>query len=140
MAKLLGFTGYSKLPKAQLVDRLAGDGPARVEPPAAAPRTPVTAPRDPVDDAAAEQASSHQAQPPTEAPSAAITDVASIAAHLRGTEAEEEGAAYLRAQHLDREGLLAVAAELQLTRVDRLSQNELEKRILKQAIGARRKF
>lgn len=66
--------------------------------------------------------------------------MAAIATSLRETETEEEGAAYLRAQHLDRESLLAVAAELQLTRVSRLSQTELEKRVLKQAIGARRKF
>ncbi len=68
------------------------------------------------------------------------SDIAAIAARLRETETEEEGAAYLRAQHLTRESLLAVAAELQLTRVDRLSQTELEKRVLRQAIGARRKF
>ncbi len=47
---------------------------------------------------------------------------------------------YLREQRLDHATLLAVAAELQLTRVDRLRQTELEKRVLKQAIGARRKF
>jgi len=49
-------------------------------------------------------------------------------------------AEYLEAQHLDRDSLLAVATELQLTRMDRLSQKELRRRILKQAIGARRKF
>ena len=68
------------------------------------------------------------------------SDAAAIASHLRETETEEEGAAYLQAQYLDREGLLAVATELQLTRVDRLQPKELEKRVLKQAIGARRKF
>nr|WP_166640613.1 hypothetical protein [Amycolatopsis sp. SID8362] len=68
------------------------------------------------------------------------SDAAAIASHLRETETEEEGAAYLQAQHLDREGLLAVATELQLTRVERLQPKELEKRVLKQAIGARRKF
>lgn len=67
-------------------------------------------------------------------------DVPAIASRLRETATEEEGAAYLRGQHLDRESLLAVAGELQLTRVGRLSQAELEKRVLKQAIGARRKF
>jgi hypothetical protein len=66
--------------------------------------------------------------------------VAAIASQLREIETEEEGAGYLEAQHLDRESLLAVAAELGLTRVNRLSQPELEKRLLKQAIGARRKF
>lgn len=68
------------------------------------------------------------------------TDAAAIAAHLRGTDTEDEGAAYLRARRLDRETLLAVAAELLLTRVDHLSRPQLEKRVLKQAIGARRKF
>jgi len=65
---------------------------------------------------------------------------AAIAAHLRACDTEAEGAAYLRAQHLDRQGLLAVAAALQLTRMDRLTKTELEKRVIKQAIGARRKF
>lgn len=62
-----------------------------------------------------------------------------IAAHLRATETETEGATYLQAQHLDREGLLAVADALGLTRVDRLSLKGLKERILNQAIGARRK-
>ncbi len=66
--------------------------------------------------------------------------MAAIALRLHEMETEEEGAAYLHAQHLDRESLLAVAAELQLTRVNRLNQTELEKRVLKQAIGSRRKF
>lgn len=63
-----------------------------------------------------------------------------IAAHLRATETVDEGAAYLKEQSLDRESLLAVAAALGLTRVDRLSKPKLEARILQQAIGARRKF
>lgn len=67
-------------------------------------------------------------------------DVAAIAARLRETGTEEEGAEYLHAQNLDADGLLSVAAALGLTRVDRLRQAELEKRVLKQAIGARRKF
>lgn len=65
---------------------------------------------------------------------------ATVASTLRAAETVEEGAAYLDAQQLDKEDLLAVAAELQLTRVDRLSRNALEARVLKQAIGARRKF
>ncbi|VVJ15343.1 Uncharacterised protein [Amycolatopsis camponoti] len=67
-------------------------------------------------------------------------DVAAIASHLRELETESDGAAYLDAQRLDKAALLAVAAELQLTRVTRLSQRELKKRVLYQAIGARRKF
>lgn len=68
------------------------------------------------------------------------TIAAEIAAHLRGIDTEDEGLAYLRAQQLDRAGLLAVAAELQLTRVDRLSNPQLEQRVIKQAISARRKY
>ena len=69
-----------------------------------------------------------------------IPDPAAIAKRLRGTETVDEGAAYLRAQNLDRAALLAVAAELLLTRVERLSKKALVERIIKQAIGARRKF
>jgi hypothetical protein len=67
-------------------------------------------------------------------------DAAVTAQRLRETATVEDGAAYLRTLHLDKESLLAVAAELQLTRVDRLGRVELEKRVLQQAIGARRKF
>ncbi|WP_280367400.1 hypothetical protein [Nocardia wallacei] len=67
-------------------------------------------------------------------------EAAQIASRLREIETEDEGAAYISAQRLDRAALLAVATELHLTRVDRLSRTELEKRVLKQAIGARRKF
>jgi hypothetical protein len=70
----------------------------------------------------------------------AAADAATIAAQLRELATEDDGATYLHTQHLDKPGLLAVAAELGLTRVDRLSHTELEKRVLKQAIGARRKF
>lgn len=62
------------------------------------------------------------------------------AAYLRAAGTEAEGAEYLRTQGLDRAGLLAVAAELHLTRVDRLNRAELERRVLNQAITARRKF
>ncbi|UJW36879.1 hypothetical protein L3Q67_45250 (plasmid) [Saccharothrix sp. AJ9571] len=63
-----------------------------------------------------------------------------IAKRLRATDTEDEGATYLHEQQLDREGLLAVAAELGLSRLERASKPELERRVLKQAIGARRKF
>ena len=71
---------------------------------------------------------------------ASQVDPAAVAKRLRETATEEEGTAYLQAQQLDRADLLAVAAALQLTRVDRLSRSDLEKRVIKQAIGARRKF
>ena len=120
VAKLLGLTRYSGLAKPQLTAFIAGHGRHRPAPPVEQPlpRPPAPAPEPPPRDA----------------------DMAAIAARLRDIETEDEGAAYLRAQHLDRDGLLAVATELQLTRVDRLKQAELEKRVLKQAIGARRKF
>ena len=116
VAKLLGVTRYSGLTKPKLVDRLAGKTDT---PPSPTKEKPATVPV---------------------ATTTTSADVAAIAARLREIETEEEGAAYLRAEHLDREGLLGVAAELLLTRVDRLKQSELEKRVLKQAIGARRKF
>jgi hypothetical protein len=116
LAKNRRLRGYSKLTRAQLVDLLSGS-PERAET--------RTVPEEPPQ------------APPARRPD---FDVAAVAAHLRETESEEEGAAYLQEQRLDREGLLAVAAELQLTRVSRLNQRELEKRVLKQAIGARRKF
>jgi hypothetical protein len=68
------------------------------------------------------------------------SDAAAIAAHLREIDTEEQGAEYLHAQQLDQPALLAVAAALGLTRVERLSHKELTRRVLKQAIGARRKF
>jgi hypothetical protein len=80
------------------------------------------------------------APPTAPVPAPRNVEAAAIATRLRETETVEEGAAYLEAQHLDRDGLLAVATELGLSRVDRLRPAELEKRVLKQAIGARRKF
>lgn len=69
------------------------------------------------------------------------TDTAAdMAARLREINTTAEGADYLRTQGLDRAGLLAVATELHMTRVDRLSRAELERRVLGQAITARRKF
>lgn len=67
-------------------------------------------------------------------------DAAAIAAQLRGTDTETQGAAYLAELKLDQAGLVAVATALGLSRMERLSQKELRRRILKQAIGARRKF
>ena len=129
VAKALGLTGYSNLTKPKLVDLLVAHdaAPPRATPPRKPPApepVPVAAPT----------------APPPAAPAIPGVDAAAIAVHLRATETEEEGAEYLREQRLDRDALLAVAAELQLTRVDRLRQTELEKRVLKQAIGARRKF
>ncbi|MFD3508883.1 Rho termination factor N-terminal domain-containing protein [Nocardia sp. NPDC058666] len=156
VAKLLGMKGYSKLKKDELVDLLVrfsvDDGTGGVGPTvntdfatdsSAAPATTVKAdePKVPVQSHAS-RGLLHVPEPAPTASAAATTaaDAAAIAAHLRVTETEDAGAAYLREQNLDRARLLAVAAELQLTRVDRLSRAELEKRVLKQAISARRKF
>lgn len=67
-------------------------------------------------------------------------DPAALVARLRATETVDEGAAHLRELQLDRERLLAVATASGLTRVDRLSKKALEERVIKQTIGARRKF
>jgi len=78
---------------------------------------------------------------PTESPETEPTTAAgAIAAQLRGTATVDQGAAYLADQKLDRKTLLAVAGELGLDRVDRLSTKKLQERVLKQAIGARNKF
>ncbi len=123
VAKALGMSRYSKLSRARLVDLLVSRDPTPSPAAVAQPErlAPVTTP---------------DAPPPT----MADVDPAAVAARLRETETEEQGAEYLREQRLDHGTLLAVAAELQLTRVDRLRPAELEKRVLKQAIGARRKF
>ncbi|WP_410640677.1 hypothetical protein [Amycolatopsis sp. lyj-346] len=82
----------------------------------------------------------------TERPTSAVnanteqSAAAAVAARLRETATTEQGAAYLKDQQLDRETLLAVAGELGLTRMDRLSKTKLQERVLKQAIGARNKF
>ena len=123
VAKLLGLTRYSGLTKPQLTAFIAGHHQNRAAPAPAEQEIPRPSP---------------MARPAE--PTRRAVDAAAIAARLRDIETEDDGAAYLRAQHLDREGLLAIAAELQLTRVDRLKPSELEKRVLKQAIGARRKF
>lgn len=80
---------------------------------------------------------------PTETSGATVmatSDVTAIVAKLRTTDTEADGSTYLDEQKLTREKLLAVAAALQVTRVQRLSMKELKKRILRQAIGARRKY
>ena len=121
VAKLCGLVGYSKLTRPKLLNLLVGQRSDATDGSVTARTTPSAA-----------------ASPPaTREPNAAA---ATIATRLRETETEEQGVVYLREQNLDREGLLAVAAELQLTRVERLSRTELEKRVLRQAIGARRKF
>ncbi|MDQ0378585.1 hypothetical protein [Amycolatopsis thermophila] len=63
-----------------------------------------------------------------------------VAARLRATGTEDEGAAYLRSLRLNRDDLLAVATALGLSRLGRLSTKALEAKVLHQAIGARRKF
>lgn len=67
-------------------------------------------------------------------------DAAAIALRLRETETETEGTTYLESLKLDKDSLLAVATELQLSRLERQSGAEIKRRIIKQAIGARRKF
>jgi hypothetical protein len=129
VAKKLRIRRYSKLRHSALVELLLHHGSNQTEGPPAGSRTSVTE----------QQATGREAPPSTET-TKTNADAETIASRLREIETEEEGAAYLQAQHLDRDGLLAVATRLQLTRVDRLSQADLEKRVLKQAIGARRKF
>ena len=75
-------------------------------------------------------------EPATELPD----DFAAIAAKLREIETVEEGTEYLDAQHLDKKGLLAVAAAVGLSRLERKSGVEIKRRVIQQAIGARRKF
>lgn len=129
IAKELRLPKYSNLAKAKLIDLIAGQDPVPADKPADEPK-PALVTEDPVPEPPA-------AVPVTTEPDAGA---AAIAARLREIDTEDEGAEYLQAQRLDRDGLLAVATELQLTRMDRLSQKELRRRILKQAIGARRKF
>ncbi|WP_410664667.1 hypothetical protein [Amycolatopsis sp. lyj-84] len=121
VAKLCGLRGYSRLNREKLIDQLVFH-----------------------DSSVEQQLSTRKSMPPTSAPQPSSArsnaDVAAIASRLREMDTVEEGAAYLRSHKLDRESLLVLAAELQLTRVTRLSQPELEKRVLKQAIGSRRKF
>ncbi|WP_326833806.1 hypothetical protein VSH64_02445 [Amycolatopsis rhabdoformis] len=124
VAKELKIKRYSHLTVAKLVDLLARHGAVEAEAPAG-DHEPGPAHLEP-----------EQPAEPEKSPA----EVAAVVVQLREAESEEEGAEYLRAQQLDRASLLAVAAELQLTRVDRLSRADLEKKVLKQAISARRKF
>ncbi|MEV4127213.1 hypothetical protein [Nocardia sp. NPDC049707] len=79
-----------------------------------------------------------QAQPaPASAPD---VDAAAVAAHLRSLATLDDGAAYLDSLGLKAPALRAVAAQLHLTRIDRLSAPALRARIVQQAIGARNKF
>ncbi|MEV4144581.1 hypothetical protein AB0J40_12990 [Amycolatopsis sp. NPDC049691] len=123
VARSVGLRGYSGLTRAKLIAVLASHGPNGAAPDVTEASTPAPPP-----------APAETTRPDVD------VDVAAVAARLRELDSEALGAAYLHDQRLDRETLLAVAAELQLTRVTRLSQPELEKRVLKQAIGARRKF
>ncbi|MFF0492065.1 hypothetical protein ACFYTQ_23805 [Nocardia sp. NPDC004068] len=129
VARACGLRGYSGLKKAALIDLLSVPDTHDRHVAAAAPPEP----------AVFEPGPERAGRPETSTAATAV-DATAIAERLRELESEQEGAAYLRDQRLDRESLLALAAELQLTRVGRLSQSELEKRVLKQAIGARRKF
>jgi hypothetical protein len=141
VAKLHGLTGYSRLTHRALIDLLASRDTNQIDTLKAEPRPPAPATPDPVDDTpAAEQHPTARETPPSTSTAQPNADAAAIASRLREMETEQEGAAYLHEQHLGKETLLAVAAELQLTRVERLNPKELEKRVLKQAIGARRKF
>jgi hypothetical protein len=138
VARSMGLRGYGNLAKAKLIALLAGNGSDQSNTNSSEQSTPIAPPSSQEDDAP-ETVPSEAASSPAELPRSDV-DVVAIASHLRELETEEAGADYLHEQRLDRETLLEVAGELQLTRVTRLSQNELEKRVLKQAIGARRKF
>jgi len=124
VAKLRGLRRYSKLAKDQLVEALVTHGSVETS-----------------SDARADGPGRNRpaAMPPVESDEPHHR-AAYVASRLRELQTEEEGAEFLRAQRLDRAALLAVATELHLTRVDRLNRTELERRVLKQAIGARRKF
>lgn len=128
VAKELGRTGYSRLNRDALTELLSEHRPSGATPRAK------TVPGNDV------RAAARAAQPREPRGSKREVDAATIAARLREADTEREGSTLLREHAFDRDGLLAVAAELRLTRVDRLNHAALEKRILKQAIGARRKF
>ncbi|WIV60921.1 Rho termination factor N-terminal domain-containing protein [Amycolatopsis nalaikhensis] len=141
VAKALGLRNYSGLRKANVIDLLAGHDPGRAAAPTAEPNHPAhPAPPPPDDEPDTRQHVGRDEVQPARVTTRPEIDAAAIASRLREIDTEEEGGVYLQEQQLDREGLLAVAAELQLTRVERLSQKELRRRVLKQAIGARRKF
>ena len=141
VAKALRLKRYSRLKVDNLVTMLVTQGPAQ---PAARPKAPQAPPVVPPPAAEPPATEPPATEPPATVPAVEAVkpdaDMAAIALRLRETETVDEGAAYLREQHLDKDGLLAVATALGLTRVNNLRQSELEKRVLKQAIGARRKF
>ncbi|MEU4668538.1 hypothetical protein AB0F91_11295 [Amycolatopsis sp. NPDC023774] len=124
VAKSLRLRRYSHLTIAKLVDLLARHGVVQAETSAGeTEHRPVR----------------QEPAPPAE-PQKSPAEIAAIVVRLREADNDEEGAEYLRAQQLDRASLLAVATALQLTRVERLSRTDLEKKVLNQAVGARRKF
>jgi hypothetical protein len=124
----------------QLIDPVARHGVDRAEGPPAEPARQEPPPAEVAAPSAEVARPSTEVAAPSVEVAAPSADLAAVAARLRELETEQDGAAYLREQHLDRDGLLGVAAALGFTRVTRLSQPELERRVLKQAIGARRKF
>ena len=141
VAKALGLSRYSKIARTELVNRLVSQHTEQTYLAAEKATTPApTSPHPTEKDSAAKQQNTTPVAPTFTETAKPNLDAAAIASRLREIETEEKGAAYLHAQDLDRESLLTVAAELLLTRVERLSRAELEKRVLKQAIGARRKF
>ncbi|MDS0140612.1 MULTISPECIES: hypothetical protein [unclassified Amycolatopsis] len=84
-------------------------------------------------------------EPVMQAASPGVVDVpggaGAVAERLRSTQRAEDGAVYLEGLGLDRAGLLTVAGELQLTRLESVrSLKELRRRIVQQAIGGRNKF
>jgi hypothetical protein len=141
VAGALGMKGYSNYRRENLVELLSAldSDLSDASPPehATPPRTPPAPVEDP---SKLTQQAVSRTMPVSGDSGKPAADAVAVASHLRELDTEEEGAGYLDAQHLDKDGLLAVAAELQLTRVTRLSQKELRKRVLYQAIGARRKF
>lgn len=138
VARAMKTPGFSGLVKDKLIDLLASYGLSQVTSSAAEPSDPAGTQPDPPGKSVEIENFERSRGPAEETTPNA--DVTAVVAHLRELETEEEGATYLREQNLDRDSMLAVAAELQLTRVTRLSRSELERRVLKQAIGARRKF
>lgn len=138
VARAMKTRGFSDLAKEKLIDFLAGYGLSSVTPSAPEPSGPADTHPAPPEKSVKTEIFERSPGPVEETrPTGEVTAVVS---RLRELETEEEGAAYLHEQRLDHETMLAVAAELQLTRVTRLSRSELERRVLKQAIGARRKF
>jgi hypothetical protein len=127
VAKILGLRRYSDLTLIRLKEMLADPGGAQLprRGPGVQRQTPLPA------------TAYGQAPPPAATPP---VDGDAIAAQLRQFATEDEGGTHLHALGLDVDGLRAVAGALGMSRVESLTAVELEKRILKQAIGARNKF